>query len=313
MREKKEYRCVEKYRMPNGAVAWFKLQNTKDLGQFMIVSKFVLKLALQHNVYRVTNLILTKNNRIREKKESICEVLGTEDDFCFDSSINPYAELERKIARASLCHRVKKLSTECSHYCYLLDESPNNEDKKYTLYIPKNVVSITGNVETKLVSPENINIVFQPKTMQNAGQKEISVSETLARLVNAKMKVVGGDNVRNYSYLFRLTNFKELDLSQMKTDNATNMCAMFKNSYTKILKLGSFNVSKVKFMDEMFMQCFACELDLSSFTVNGASIEDIFYGNDIYKIILKQGQDDKLTRHIKMIAPQDDIALEYRL
>lgn len=100
-----------------------------------------------------------------------------------------------------------------------------------------------------------------------------------------ELQTLDVSKVTNFSWMFRDSTIKELDISNFNTISGENMEAMFCNLKTDNLNLSSFNTSNVKSMAHMFSMCSAKVLNLSSFdtskVTNMLHMFDSCYSKDI--------------------------------
>lgn len=185
-------------------------------------------------------------------------------------------DIQDILDRARLLNSLVEIPTYCGHKCYMILQS----DIDNLLLIPDEVTELNFENTYKLITP-----------FSNAFKK-----------FKSNIKVVGGNNLIDASYMFYDCEISSLDLSSFNTSNVIFMNAMFENceiqsidfSYIdtrnvtdmrfmftgcriQSLDLSKFDTSKVTNMTWMFTNCKAKFIDLSSFdTSKVKEIESIF-------------------------------------
>jgi len=172
-------------------------------------------------------------NAIRNNKIEVINLVLTSDDRLIDNKEKSDSDKIRTILNRaiSLGMNIKQFKTGCKHDCYMI-----SKDDKHMLIIPDDV--------TKFYAGD-IN-----KHMQN---------------LTGSLKVIGGKNLIDASYMFSWCAIQSLDLSSFDTSKVINMRSMFAGCEAQSINLSSFDTSNVTDMSFMFNDCRAQSLDLSSF------------------------------------------------
>ena len=173
-------RCVYKQRCKNKIINYI-LEDTK--GNKIQITPDKLKQAVQNKELNITNLKLTTDNRLVDKKEIKIDRVG---------------EVEDKVLnKAKLLNlEIEKIQVQDNTYCYIIKQSENT----YILYIPKNVTNILVYIKNMT---NNIDIT----------------SEYLGKLhsIRGKLTVLGGEGLTNTLGILQGLILDELDLTKLKT------------------------------------------------------------------------------------------------
>ena len=233
-------KCIQKFKK-NNRIYGYQLQDSQ--GNTKDVTPDQLKTAIRNNQINIVNLTLTLDNRLIDttKTEQPQEQV-------------PQILEEQKIKNIILKSKalglpVKEIKAYCNYKCYLISKS----NTEHIIYIPEDVLRL---------NKDQYNLTFT---------KHI-------RDIQGTLKVIGGHNLKNTSYMFKYCKAQSIDLSYFNTSKVTNMHSMFDNCQAKYIDLSSFDTSKAEDMRYMFYECKAQSLDLSSFdTSNVTDMCGIFY------------------------------------
>jgi len=169
----------------------------------------------------------------------------------------------------SLGMNIKQFKTGCGHDCYIL-----SKDDKHMLIIPDDV--------TKFYE-DDIN-----KHMRN---------------LTGSLRVIGGKNLIDASYMFTDCKAQFINLSSFDTSKVANMNSMFFNCEAQSINLSSFDTSNVTDMSWLFANCNAQSINLSSFdTRNVTNMNSMFANCKVHSINLSSFDTSKVTGMSAMFA-----------
>ena len=219
-----EYTCIRKRRAKRGAVMGYLLKD-KD-GRIVDLTAREVKCLFTSNCITLTNLSLTKDGRLVDKKENKDKIGKRQQSL---------ENIKKMMAKAKLMGRLEELESACNRLVYLMHLT----DTQHILYIPDEVELVCSYATSKV----------------HKRLKELSGS----------IAVVGGQNVTSFVMLFADCRFDSIDCSLMCTDNAYYMSDMFCNCKVPILDLSSFNTENVLECAGMFSASTIDKLNISSF------------------------------------------------
>ena len=161
-----------------------------------------------------------------------------------------------------------KISTYCNHVCYITGNS-----REHTLIIPDNVTQLNG------LCDEDIDYFTQH-----------------IKRLHGKLKVVGGNKLKQAVGMFKDCKFNHIDITEFNTSNVTNMSHMFDGCKATVIDFGAFSTSKVTDMSYMFNDCKTKELDLKTFnTFRVKNMRNMFSGTNIENINLSSFNTSRVT------------------
>lgn len=273
-------------------------------GRLETIASEQLKRALKNEEINVTNLKLTANNRIIEKKEQ--QQVGVNSASRIES-VNSIVYIDR----------------DCVY----------NVQKEKELYFKShaNIDSIRTKASTLGYTlskfRDSLYVLENNNTIGIISDKQLSLTEDCTDLFRStsyksiKFRNINSANIKNTSNMFDHCSAQELDLNDLDTSKVTTMQAMFTNckaerialdkldtsnvkdmsfmfyaSYTKELDLSNFNTKRVKDMEHMFCLSKATKLNVSSFdTSNVENMSDMFYSTKVQNLDLSNFNTRKVT------------------
>ena len=254
-------KCIEKIRDKNNHIIGYKIVGN-DKKPIPVKSES-LKKAIRSGQIEITNLTLTSDNRLIDKKP--------------DTPSKTTSSSKQNINIESLINRVKALGytlntfdTDCGHKCY--------------------IASLPDNAKHVFIIPDNVKYVYKTSY--------VSEKELYSYMSNIKgtLKVVGGKNLISAHAMFIGCKVQHLDLRSFDTSNVTDMQSMFESCKAQSLDLSSFNTSNVTDMQSMFHGCEAHSLDLSSFdTRNVIDMREMFWNCNAQSINLSSFNTSNVT------------------
>ena len=288
----KTYICTGRTKKGN-SVSWYYLQDTNSNSMPISIQAENLRKALINKEFVVLNLTLTKDYKIREKKCVVAQEY-TNKLMERDKTINQASleELEKKILKGNLLGKTKALTTACGNNCFVMEEPD-----RHIIYIPKNVEK-----PVYMERFDNLSVgiarIFHNRAADN-GWKEGTLDYYLKK-VRGNLQVIGGENVRDYSFLFSRCCAENLDLHLLNTSNAEKMENMFENCTFSLLDLKSFDTRKVKSMKGMFGDTTVGTLDISSFYLRDDIITHLmFAGAEFNKLIINRQRESLMKESLK--------------
>ena len=244
-------KCIEKIRDKNNHIIGYKIIGNDK--KPMPVKPESLKKAIRSGQLEVTNLTLTSDNRLIDKKPVIPSKPTTQPlkSTTTPSKLGINAETMLNKAKTS-GYSINTFRADCGHKCYIAS-SPDNT--KHLILIPDDVEYIY-----------NERIKYDDLKLR-------PLYNYLSKLSGA-LRVVGGKGLILTHYMFYECEAQSIDLSSFDTRNVTDMSEMFANCKAQSLDLSSFNTSNVTTMYGMFRWCEAQSIDLSSF--NTSKVTDMY-------------------------------------
>ena len=277
--------CIQKFRDKHNIIEGYRIQAPK--GETKDVTSQSLKNAIIQGKIEVTNLTLTSDNRLIDKKEHNSS--NKLDNTTIDNSEKLILKLK------TLGCYVGEIETSCHHKCYLASLSPES----HILLIPDDVTHLNGH------SSDGQEIIFTEHIQELQGTLKVFGGHNLkgARLMfyncavqNLDLSNFDTSNVRNMSYMFYKCEVQHLDLSKFNTSKVTNMSHMFSRCKAQHLDLSKFNTSKVTNMSHMFKDCAVQNLDLSNFdTSNVRNMSSMFQYCEVHQIDLSHFDTSNVT------------------
>lgn len=238
-------KCIQKFKKNNTIYA-YRIQdfqgNTRD------VYSDQLKQAIRNNEINIVNLRLTSDNRL--VSTTLTQQTQKSTSTKYKTSKISNKQIQSIIDKAKLLGiHTEELPTACNHKCYLISMS----DTQHIVYIPDDVTKLN---QTALAAV----FTFSIKYLQGS------------------LKVVGGKNIKDASFMFYKCQAQSIDLSSFDTSSVLDMHNMFYNCEAKSIDLRKLNTSNVIDMQHMFEWCKAQSLDLSSFdTSKVTNMKRMFY------------------------------------
>ena len=244
--------CQEVHR-EGKTVQGYSLRDIKT-DKLFICNATHLKELIKEGKISVSNLTVTKDNKIRVKKDTLSSnvnnsVLSLSSNTSNHSQQNTLPkrdkagfpndeeEIKKFIAHQKLFGKVSLIGTKCGNPCLLYSKNESN----HLLYIPDNV--------TILNSPTYITFTG------NLRGKDI----------HGYLKVVGGRNLTDINNMFRYTHYTDIDFTLFHTERVENMSAVFSSCTTGYLDLSPFNTTNVVTMEHMFEYLNAKGLNIATF------------------------------------------------
>lgn len=230
--------CIDKERW-NNQIQGYQLADVAT-GVVFRMNSDTLKREIHNKRVVVTNLALTKNNRL------INRIQNTESNVKkFPKNRTKEIEgVKQIIAKAKLLGRVKTIDTLFNEpKCYLAHVS----NTEHILYIPDKVTRC------------------HPRE--------------LLRHIEGKLQVVGGSDLIETTEMFRECTAEQYDFTYFDTRNVKDMSRMFHTCAATSLDLSMLNTSKVTDMSYMFYQCNAVGIVFNGWdTSNVTRMEHMFDG-----------------------------------
>ena len=273
----RQVKCIEKIRDKNKNIIKYRLiDKNKNITS---VKSNELKESIRSGQIEVTNLTLTSDNRLVDKK--------SKQNNKTESLINRLR---------TLGYSIKKFNTDCGHECYIAS-SPDNtkhifiipddveylyETHSYFGFITKKklykcMISIKGELRVVggkgLISTYHIfdNCSAQYLDLNSFNTSNVTVMSYMFNSCKAKsidLRSLDTSNVITMDSMFSGCKAQSIDLSTFNTSNVTNMCYMFDECEAQSLDLSSFDTSNVTNMTNMFSRCKAKSIDLRSFNTS---------------------------------------------
>ena len=299
--------CTEKLRDSNGKIIKYKLVGFR--GMTKIVNAEELKTAMRNKEVAVSNLTLTSDNRLVDKKGTtnipvVFDVNGeiqkevvnkhnySELDTLIDSIIRQ--SLERDIP-------IKEIPTECGNICYLISKT----DIEHMLLIPNSVTHLN-----KDHTPSSWTFTKHIKHLR--GEIKVigctGLIDAAAMFANCEAQKIDMFNtdtskVKNMKAMFLDCNAQDINLARLNTQNVENMFAMFMRCRAHTIDFSNFKTSKVTTMYAMFFCCHTTRIKLNSFdTHNVTEMGSLFNGCVTNELDISSFNTSKVTRMPDMFA-----------
>ena len=313
------FECTQKIKDKNNHIVMYLLQGM--FGVPKLVKAEELKEALIHGKTEISNLTLTSDNRIVDKKSSkqgstplttkiiasfkilkrsvyIAEAVGPKPTyfvytmFC-DNHVFYKADT------------LAEIDTDCGHKIYFahdLRHSINGTQDTYNLYIPENVkyVHSQSKVDTSTKAISDIREIYKIRVFGGSGLIATNYLFAGCTIFSLDLSLFDTHNVQNMEGMFKDSEICNIIGTSkgndrgIDTSKVVNMNKMFYSSRIDGLDLTAFNTSNVKSMNSMFELARIYYLDITSFSTNSIEnklgrhqIEKIFYGADIANIDVK--------------------------
>ena len=267
-------RCIEKTKDKRGRITDYLLVDEK--GNRMPFTSEELHNAMRRKYITVTNLILTKDNKIRE----IAEISNDVDDY----KVKAEKYIQQKLAKVKLMGgKVLELKAADKKSFYVWSKS----NTEHIIYIPADVIDINSNNEmytTPLRKLQGTIVVYGGRGLTDIGYMFYGFQ---AKYID--LQYFDTSNVTNMMSLFYCSNVEKIYFYEFDTHKVTNMSLMFsKCQHLTELDLSSFNTRNVVNMEGMFEWCSVHHLDLSNFdTKCVATFEGMFVGCEFDKLNIK--------------------------
>ena len=258
--------CIEKIRDKSNHIIEYKLINKNR--KIITVKSNELKEAIRSEQIEVTNLTLTSDSRLIDKKSDTSSKH-------VNTSSKPHINTENLLNRVkTLGYIVNTFDTACKHKCYIAS-SPDNT--KHIFIIPDDV---------KYIYKASVHLVYAAK------EKIYSYISNIGGM----LKVVGGNGLVSTVFMFSECKAHSIDLSSFNTSNITDMSCMFLECKAQYMDLTSFDTSNVKNMCGMFNKCGTQSIDLTSFnTSNVMDMSHMFMGCKAQSLDLTSFNTSKVT------------------
>ena len=197
-------KCIEKIRDKNNHIIGYTIIG--DDKKPIPVKSEKLKEVIRSGQIEITNLTLTSDNRLIDKKSVTSSKLRTTSSKPVNTSSKQNINIENLIRKAkSMGYSLNTFDTDCGHKCCIAS-SPDST--KHIFLIPDDVKYIyKTNGDLKYVEKKNIY-----KYISNIG---------------GTLKVVGGKGLVSTNFMFDNCKAQSIDLSSFNTSSATAMQAMF--------------------------------------------------------------------------------------
>ena len=218
----------------------------------------------------VSNLTLTKANRLIGKKENI-----------INRPIYDEEEMEKYIAKMCLMNKAKDLVTTSGQKCILISQ----DDYHHILYIPKGVQRL-NNQDSCSFSKQIQRLKGSMKVIGGKGLISTSYMFNDCDIRYLDFSLFHTENVENMSGMFYKCSAERLDLRTFNTLKVVNMADMFTYCLAVAIDLSSFKTPCLKQAQHMFSYCHAHILDVSTLdTSKITNFEYMFQGCFANKII----------------------------
>lgn len=262
--------CTDIYRDEHNLIYGYRIVDMN--GCYKDVTPTFLKKAIKNQQIRVTNLTLTKDNRLVKTTNGSLKQLDLgpmplkKKRRVPKLNKNLENELNNGIKEAKgyidIYHLIDvsedkyTIDTACGNNCYLI----NRNKIDHIVLIPENVTKLNNILEYR---GNEIEFVFT-KHIKN---------------LKGTIRVIGGSGLKDITGMFCNCEASEIDVTQLNTINVTNMAKAFYGCKAKRVTFSKiFDTRNVKNMSNMFAFCATEELDLYSFnTVNVISMSRMFY------------------------------------
>jgi len=251
--------CIEKIRDENNNIIGYKIIG-KDKKPISVKSES-LKKAIKSGQLEVTNITLTSDNRLINKKPV--------------TSLKQINNIESLLNRVkSLGYTLNTFDTACGHKCY--------------------IASSMDHLKHWFIIPDDVKCIYDQFVQQLICYGDSKIYEYMSNIEGA-LKVVGGKNLISTECMFDGCVVQSIDLSSFNTSNVTNMYKMFYHCKAHSLDLSSFNTSNVTNMKWMFEDCKAQSIDLSSFdTSKVTDMHSMFHGCKVQSLDLSSFNTSKV-------------------
>jgi len=210
-------------------------------------------------------------NAIRNNKVEVINLALTSDNRLIDNKEKSDPDKIRTILNraTSLGMNVKQFKTGCKHECYIL-----SKDGKHILIIPDDVTKFydVGIHEYMQNLTGSLKVI--------GGKNLIDASYMFAgcKVQSLDLRSFDTRNVTDMSSMFDMCEVRSINLSSLDTRNVTDMSFMFNKCKVQSLDLRSFDTSKVIDMQQMFKECEAHSINLSSFDTRSVAAMGGMFG-----------------------------------
>lgn len=258
--------CIEKFRNKQNQIIGYRVQD--GTGATMDITSKQLKDALISGRAQVTNLTLTKDGKIIDKK------LNKDEEKEAKQIQFKQAQLQNLLVeQLKLGNTIKEVSTACGGKIYIIKQA----SQQHLIIIPGDIVAIAGT-----------NDLINGYTLKNNSTTN-NFAEAISKL-GGKVKVIGGGpNLKSIAQMFHITpsmkqkDIRVLDISELNTANVVDMSAMFRGVRIKKVIFSSkkelFNTTSVQTMKGMFRNAVISEITFKNFdTTQVKNFSEMFYG-----------------------------------
>lgn len=239
------YMCDKIYKNKSGKIEGYSLVCLNDNTGIPFTTAEIIKRNLADESFdaEITNLILTKDNRLLPKK--INGLLPPTVLLTFPKNRKKYKEEELKklIAKNKLMGKTIIAQTYLNQSCYLLQEGEHD----YLLYIPDYIKRFWDNTVTRSREVERSYDIFSGFQSITCDGKTITGDMFLfiySRITN--LRIIGGKNLEQYEKLFSSFRFLSLDLRGFHTERADTLVGLFQNSEFKYLDMSTLKIPNIE-------------------------------------------------------------------
>lgn len=251
-------KCIEKFRDKNNTIYGYRLVDLN--GNTQDVKSENLKQAIKNQQIHVTNLLLTSDNRLVNRKPEDKQGKQNKND------LKDLVQHTLNKAKVMGLH-IENINTEEGTY-QLITVSPES----YIITLPYNIKSSPFNWNEL-----NEKIKGNIKIIGGQGLKSTEIMFADCAVQSLDISNLDTSNVLSMMSMFNSCKVQILDLSKLITSKVQNMKCMFNNCQAQVINLSNIDTSNVKDMSEMFYGCGVQTIDLSSLYVSeNTEVEDMF-------------------------------------